>query len=159
MPLTKQRVAELLQQADPSDPVGVQDIIGMPEEMWKAFSKFLSLVEEEAVSGQGSWVKREDIDHHVKLLDEALNPTQARSALARDPDLIDVVAQAIPVIQAGRVDNRELTLLRRVYEEARSFLRYNGIDQQRAGHAIDRMDDAIERVKQFDGGTDDESKS
>jgi len=51
-------------------------------------------------------------------------------------------------------DNREVTLLRAVYEAARRFLRNNGVDRERASAAVDELDDAIERVKNFDGGYD-----
>jgi hypothetical protein len=155
MPLSKQRVVELLRQADPDDRSDWSDAYAkVPDEIWKPFSRFLELVQEEAVTGKGSWMKAEDVDHHVRILDQALNPTQARSSLSPEPQLVDVVAQVIPVLQAGRVEVREQNLLRRVYEEARCFLRYNGIDQARASQAIDRLDDAIEKVKQFDGGTE-----
>lgn len=51
-------------------------------------------------------------------------------------------------------DNREVTLLRAVYEAARRFIRNNGVDRERASAAVDELDDAIERVKNFDGGYD-----
>jgi len=156
MTLSKQRVAELITQVDPGEVAS--DVLGAITDMsecdWAKFSRFLDLIQEEAITGRGSWVRREDLEHQVRCLDEALNPTQSRSVLAKDPDLIDVVAQAIPVIQAGRVDTREQNLLRRVYEEARAYLRFNGIDPHRAGLVFDRMDDAIEKVKVFDSGTE-----
>ena len=46
----------------------------------------------------------------------------------------------------------ELELLRRVYEAARSVLRYNGIDNKRTIEALNKLDDAIESVKLFDAG-------
>jgi len=50
-------------------------------------------------------------------------------------------------------DQTELELLRIVFENARSFLRYNGIDRDRVNAAVDAMDRSVEDLKQFDGGT------
>lgn len=50
-------------------------------------------------------------------------------------------------------DERERILLREVYECARRILRFSGIDKGRVDAAFRDLDDAIERVKQFDGGT------
>ncbi len=44
--------------------------------------------------------------------------------------------------------------LREVYEAARSFLRYCGVDPVRVGHARMEMENAIEKVKIIDGGGD-----
>jgi hypothetical protein len=46
----------------------------------------------------------------------------------------------------------ELDLLRHVYDASRRLLRFNGIDRARTIAAADELDDAIERVKEFDGG-------
>jgi hypothetical protein len=50
----------------------------------------------------------------------------------------------------------EIYRLRVVYEAARSVLRFNGVDKQRTIDAVDQLDDAIERVKAFDSGVEDE---
>lgn len=159
MALNRQRVAELLAASAPDlNPEESRKIVmEMSEVDWHEFKQFLELVQADAVMGKGSWVRRDEFEHQVRCLDDAMNPTQSRSALTPEPDLSDVVARAVPVIQAGRVNIREVNLLRKVYEESRSFLRHNGIDDHRAGLALDRMDDAIEKVKQFDAGTDEEA--
>ena len=46
----------------------------------------------------------------------------------------------------------ECTNLRRVYEAARRILRYNGLDKERTIKAFIELDDAIEDVKRFDSG-------
>jgi SMC interacting uncharacterized protein involved in chromosome segregation len=51
-------------------------------------------------------------------------------------------------------NDREIILLRRVFESARSVLRNNGIDPQRFEAAMQKLDDNCEFVKQFDSGTD-----
>lgn len=157
MTLNRQRVAELLAASNLDESKKI--IVEISEIDWQKFKQFLELVQADAVMGKGSWVRREEFDHQVRCLDEALNPTQSRSSLSPDPDLAEVVARAVPVIQAGRVNMHEVNLLRKVYEEARSFLRFNGIDNHKAGLALDRMDDAIEEVKQFDAGTDETNLS
>lgn len=42
--------------------------------------------------------------------------------------------------------------LRVVYEAARKFLRYNGVDKDKVNQAVDELDEAIEAVKHIDGG-------
>ena len=55
----------------------------------------------------------------------------------------------------GHIDNLnlELSALRRVYEAARRVQRFSGVDIERVNEALDDLDDAIEVVKQIDGGT------
>jgi hypothetical protein len=48
---------------------------------------------------------------------------------------------------------QEIALLRQVHESARSFMRFNGIDGVRMAEALRDMDEAVEAVKEFDGGT------
>jgi hypothetical protein len=51
---------------------------------------------------------------------------------------------------------REVGLLRIVYEHARSVLRFNGVDNARVIAALRHMDISIEQVKLLDGGTMDD---
>jgi uncharacterized coiled-coil protein SlyX len=53
-----------------------------------------------------------------------------------------------------KVPASEYQLLRTVFEHARSFLRYNGIDKARVHAAVDSLDAAVEAVKDFDGGAE-----
>lgn len=46
----------------------------------------------------------------------------------------------------------EIILLREVYEAARQVLRFNGVDKDKVREAVDRLDAAIEVVKNFDSG-------
>lgn len=50
----------------------------------------------------------------------------------------------------------ERLALREVYEAARAVLRFDGVDRQRQREAAGRLEDAIEQVKQIDGGQADE---
>lgn len=49
-------------------------------------------------------------------------------------------------------ENREILLLRLVYEAARSLLRFNGIDHKRTLQAMDDLNMHIDQVMQLDGG-------
>ena len=46
----------------------------------------------------------------------------------------------------------ERTRLRAVYQDSRAVLRYNGIDKEKTVTAIDKLRDAIYRVKSLDSG-------
>ncbi len=52
--------------------------------------------------------------------------------------------------------DKEVLLLRDVYEAARQLVRFYGIDKERSIAAGSALDDAIEAVKNFDGGTDEQ---
>lgn len=49
---------------------------------------------------------------------------------------------------------RELALLRNVYEAARQLVRFYGVDKEKSIAAGTALDNALEAVKNFDGGTD-----
>jgi len=49
----------------------------------------------------------------------------------------------------------ERTRLRAVYQDSRAVLRYNGIDKEKTVTAIDKLRDAIYRVKSLDSGRED----
>ena len=51
---------------------------------------------------------------------------------------------------------KEVTLLRNVYDCARQLVRFYGIDKERSIAAGAALDTAIEAVKNFDGGTDEQ---
>lgn len=73
-------------------------------------------------------------------------------------DVFDVAQRHSRYVQASdriAADEREIGLLRDVYEAARSVLRNNGVDAARVTAALREMDDAIEAVKLLDAGTDD----
>ena len=56
------------------------------------------------------------------------------------------------------MEAKERDLLRTVYEHARSFLRFNGVDRARASAAVDALDQSIEDVKLFDSGLMDDDQ-
>lgn len=57
-------------------------------------------------------------------------------------------------VQRPADKDREIELLRAVYEAARRVLRFNGIDRLRVEEAVCEMDMAIEAVKTLDAGYD-----
>lgn len=71
-------------------------------------------------------------------------------------------ASPAPMQQSGEDDQRkndlecEVSMLRVVYEAARRVLRFNGVDRIRTLLAVDDLDAAIERVKLFDSGMEDD---
>lgn len=85
----------------------------------------------------------EEIVEAARKLEDQLGGTVARRST-----LIQLVRQF-----CKPQDNTELDLLRIVYENARSFLRFNGVDRERVTLAVDALDRTVEDVKQFDGGT------
>lgn len=46
----------------------------------------------------------------------------------------------------------EVNLLRNVYEDARSVLRYDGVDKQKVIDALNSIGESIEQVKLLDSG-------
>lgn len=88
---------------------------------------------------------------HMGMDEDAWNkPTfdQARMAIAA-ASASAAPAEPVPLV--------EYQALRDVYEAARQVLRYYGADVVRTSVAINRMDAAIEVVKQFDAGYEVES--
>lgn len=75
------------------------------------------------------------------------------SALALSKDVLARPTSAADCTAPMQPSNVELDLMRSVYEQARKVLRFTGIDKPRAEMAWDELDRAIERVKEFDGGT------
>lgn len=62
---------------------------------------------------------------------------------------LEDIAKGIGCLQASDEAADEL---REVYEAARQFLRYYGVDKDRASKAMERLEFAIETVKNIDGG-------
>lgn len=54
------------------------------------------------------------------------------------------------------INDKELILLRYVYEDARRVLRNWGVDKERFNKAMDALDNSIVEVMEFDSGTYDE---
>lgn len=52
----------------------------------------------------------------------------------------------------SKLTDEETIKLRNVYEASRRVLRYNGVDKERTVAAVSELEDAIEAVKQLDGG-------
>jgi hypothetical protein len=67
------------------------------------------------------------------------------------------LTHTLTAIEAVKTDlGREVALLRDVYESARQLVRFYGIDKERFIAAGAALDSAIEAVKDFDGGTDEQ---
>lgn len=70
-----------------------------------------------------------------------------------DPQGLLIVEPGVPLQAAAEIDSSkvEVDLLRLVYEDARSLLRFNGVDRDRVNTAVDDMAGHVEWVKIFDG--------
>lgn len=53
-----------------------------------------------------------------------------------------------------KVVEEEVEKLRAVYEAARRFLRFNGVDRAKAGEAVDQLDAAVEEVRLWESLAD-----
>lgn len=63
-----------------------------------------------------------------------------------------LVPNGFKIVKDNQPTDEAVDELREVYEAARQFLRYYGVDKDRSSKALERLEFAIETVKNIDGG-------